>query len=101
MAPRKSVRADKRILSLTLMREYFDAIAEGTKRFEYREYKPYWTVRLQDRDYDEVHFRNGYATKAPFMRVRFKGAKKRKRNGEIVFAIALGKILELKNYKRG
>ncbi len=100
MPSRKPARPGKRVLSLTLMREYFDAIAEGTKRFEYRECKPYWTVRLEGRDYDEVHFRNGYATKSPFMRIRFKGTKKRKRNGEMVFAIALGKILELKNYKR-
>lgn len=100
MPRRKTARPGKRVLSLTLMREYFDAIAEGTKRFEYRECKPYWTVKLEGRDYDEVHFRNGYMTKAPFMRVRFKRVQKRKRNGEIVFAIALGKILELKNYKR-
>ena len=91
---------EKRVLSLTLMREYFDAIADGTKRFEYRECKPYWKVRLEGRNYDEVHFRNGYATKAPFMRVQFKSVKKLRRNGEIVFAIALGKILGLKNYKR-
>jgi hypothetical protein len=91
---------EKRVLSLTLMREYFDAIAEGTKRFEYRECKPYWSARLEGRDYDEVHFRNGYATEAPFMRVQFKGTKKRKRNGEIVYAIALGKMIEMKNYKK-
>ena len=54
--------------------------------------------RLEGRDYVEVHFRNGYATRAPFMRGRFKGTKERKRNGQIVFSIALGKILGLKNY---
>jgi hypothetical protein len=93
-------QSPKRVLSLTLVREYFDQIADGAKRFEYRECKPYWRVRLEGRDYDEIHFRNGYATKAPFMRVQFKGVKKRRRNGEIEFVIALGKILGLKNYRR-
>jgi hypothetical protein len=82
------------------MREYFDAIVDGTKKTEYREYKAYWKTRLEGRHYDEVHFRNGYGKKVPFMRVRFKGVKKIKRNGEAVFAIALGKILELKHYRR-
>lgn len=89
-----------RILSLNLMRKYFDAIVDGTKKIEYREYRPFWRARLEGRDYDEIHFRNGYAKKVPFMRVKFKGAKKIKRRGEVMFAIALGRILELKHYKR-
>jgi hypothetical protein len=68
--------ADKRILSLNLMREYFDAIADGTKKTEFREYKAYWRTRLKGREYDEIHFRNGYSAKAPFMRVQFRGARK-------------------------
>lgn len=93
-------RKEKRVLSLTLMRVYFDAIVDGTKKTEYRECKPYWKTRLEGREYDEVHFRNGYAKKAPFMRVRFKGVKKIQRSGEVIFAIALGKILELKHYRK-
>jgi len=93
-------RTGKRVLSLTLMREYFDAIVDGTKKTEFREYKPYWRVRLEERDYDEVHFRNGYSAKAPFMRVQFRGARKRKTSRGMEFAIALGKVLELKHYKR-
>lgn len=95
-----SMRPERRVLSLNLMGEYFDAIVDGTKKTEYREYKPYWKTRLEGRDYDEIHFRNGYAKKVPFMRVRFKGVKKIKRGGQAVFAIALGRILELRNYKR-
>jgi hypothetical protein len=51
--------------------------------------------------YDEIHFRNGYSAKASFMRVQFRGARKQKTIRGIEFAIALGKILEFKHYKRG
>jgi hypothetical protein len=91
---------DKRVLSLNLMREYFDAIADGTKKTEFREYKAYWRTRLEGRDYDEIHFRNGYSAKAPFMRVQFRGARKRKTTRGMEFAIAIGKIMELKYYKK-
>lgn len=95
-----SQRTEKRVLSLNLMREYFDAIADGTKKTEFREFKPYWRTRLEGREYDEIHFRNGYSAKAPFMRVEFLGARRRKTVRGVEFAIALGKILEFKHYKR-
>ncbi len=40
-------------------------IAAKTKRIEYRDQTPYWKKRLEDRHYEVIHFRNGYATKAP------------------------------------
>ncbi len=86
-------------LCLTLHREFFDAIVAGTKKTEYRENKHYWQCRLVGRTYREVHFRNGYATKAPFMRVQCKGIRKVRRNGKTKFVIRLGKILELKHYR--
>jgi len=86
-------------LCLTLHREFFDAIVAGTKKTEYRESKDYWQRRLVGRTYTEVHFRNGYATKAPFMRVQCNGIRKIRRNGKASFAIRLGKILELKYYR--
>lgn len=78
-------------LCLTLHREFFDAIAEGTKKTEYRADKEYWRRRLVGRIYQEVHFRNGYATKAPFMRVQFKGVRKVRTSEGSRFAILLGK----------
>ena len=87
------------MLCLTLHREFFDAILSGTKKTEYREDKEYWQRRLIGRTYTEVHFRNGYATNAPFMRVQYKGLRKVRRGGKIQFAIRLGKILELKHYR--
>jgi ASC-1-like (ASCH) protein len=87
------------VLCLTLHREFFDAILAGKKKTEYRENKEYWRRRLIGRTYEEVHFRNGYATNAPFMRVQCKGLRKVRRGGKIQFAIRLGKILELRHYR--
>jgi hypothetical protein len=49
------------ILHLNLHREFFSAIARKQKRIEYREQSPYWRRRLEDRKYDAILFRNGYA----------------------------------------
>lgn len=98
----KSLRTQKGLsqaLCLTLHREFFDAIVAGTKKTEYRDNKKYWRSRLVGRSYKEVHFRNGYATKAPFMRVECKGVRKIRTSEGSRFAIRLGKILELKYYR--
>lgn len=94
----------KRILPLTLKKEWFDQIAVGTKTEEYRELKDFWITRLctsagvgNFKIFDEVHFRNGYAKDAPFMRVEFKGTEIRKdlhTRGKY-FVIKLGKVLEI------
>lgn len=90
----------KRILHLTLHRRWFDAIASGRKTREYRNRTPYWHTRLNGRTYDEIHFRNGYAKDAPFMRVEWRGISVLNHDefGE-VYAIQLGQILEIKNWK--
>ena len=86
-------------LSLNLHRQYFDAIVAGTKKTEYRQNTDYWRRRLVGRKYREVHFRNGYATRAPFMRVEFLGVRQGGSSRGHDFSIRLGKILEIKNYK--
>jgi hypothetical protein len=90
-------QASRPVLHLTLHREFFDAIAEGSKKTEYRDNTPYWRSRLADREYAEIVFRNGYATRAPLMRVQLLGIRKDKPDR---FAIRLGKILETKNYRQ-
>ncbi len=84
------------VLHLALHREFFDAIAEGRKKTEYREDKAYWRARLVGREYEEIVFRNGYAPRAPLMRVQCLGIRKDKCGR---FAIRLGKILQTKNYR--
>jgi hypothetical protein len=90
-------------LTLTIFRKYFDEIAIGKKKEEYREIKPYWEVRLS-KNYDVVEFRNGYRLDPPILIVEYKGYKlKRIRHPttkvkRMVYVILLGRILEIKNY---
>lgn len=89
----------KSVLHLNLRREFFAAIAARSKRIEYREQSPYWKKRLEGRHYDVVHFRNGYATKAPEMWVEFLGLRRYGRGRRAYYAIRLGRILELQRWK--
>jgi len=66
-----------KILHLTLKKKWFDLIASGKKKMEYREYKPYWQKRLLNVDdtpkhFDIVRFKNGYGD-VPTMDVQFNG----------------------------
>ena len=108
----------KKILHLTLKRKWFDLIAIGEKTIEYREDKLYWTRRLcvfrggkfvRYKKFDEVHFRNGYRTDLPFMRVKYIATGliysstipevAHLWKGQILlYAIRLGEILEIKNW---
>lgn len=83
-----------RILYLTLHRRWFDEIASGRKTEEYREKTPYWDKRLVGREYDAIHFRNGYNRGCPWMLVEWKGLKTGTWEGKEVHAIKLGAILE-------
>ena len=87
---------EKRILHLTLHRRYFDQIAIGVKKNEYRDMTPYWTKRLLGKVYDEVHFRNGYSIDRPFMRVQWLGIQSDITNRR--FVTGLGEVLEIKNW---
>lgn len=49
-----------RTLHLTLKKQWFDEIASGKKDEEYRDAKRYWARRIEGREFDEIHFRNGY-----------------------------------------
>lgn len=100
------------ILHLTLKKKWFDMILAGEKTEEYREDKQYWRNRLLLRGevadgkfFREVHFRNGYAKDAPFMRVECLGMKPGKfkpewsDGGGEGYVIKLGAILETRNIK--
>ena len=89
-----------RVLHLNLHREFFDLIEKGLKKTEYRECTPYWRRRLEGRDYDVIRFRNGYATKAPVMDVQYVTKGFRVVGGKKEYAIRLGKVLKVQNYKR-
>jgi hypothetical protein len=93
-----------KILHLTLKKKWFDMIASGEKKEEYREVKDYWHSRLMFKEYDVVSFRNGYAKNAPKMLIEVRwieicmgvldwGAPA----NEAVYIIKLGKILSIDN----
>lgn len=58
---------ENKILYLTLKKQWFDLINSGVKTEEYRDIKPYWEKRLENKTYDIVEFRNGYQKDAPKM----------------------------------
>jgi hypothetical protein len=90
------------ILHLNLHREFFAAIAAERKRIEYRKQSSYWRERLEDRKYDAILFRNGYAKDAPEMLVEFRGLRRYGKGRTAYYAIRLGPILKIRRWpKRG
>jgi hypothetical protein len=110
-----------KVLRLTLKKKWFDMIASGEKKEEYREVKDYWMKRiagikgcgtsynftlLRDKenrclDFDYIEFKNGYSKHAPTLVVKCKGItidegkKKWGAPDYRVFIIHLGEILAL------
>ncbi len=106
----------KKILHLTLKKKWFDMIASGEKKEEYRQDKMYWKSRFVKEGYwhsqtcknfDIVRFKNGYATDARTIDVECKGISLedlvdvnpkwfgsfQEYEGCRIFIIKLGKIL--------
>ena len=100
----------KKILHLTLKKKWFDLIASGKKKVEYRLITPYWKRRLFEDvfkpisrmripiSFDEIYFRNGYNNLNPFMRVEWKSIDIDWFEGRRCYAIQLGKVLEIRNW---
>lgn len=86
-----------KVLHLTLYRKWFDEIALGQKKREFREMKPYWDSRLCGRRYEEIWFRNGYNMNAPIMRLECLGIVVNIALNR--YEIKLGKVLEIKNWR--
>ena len=100
------------ILHLTLERKWFEMIASGEKKEEYKRITAYWEKRLfsnghygQPKQYDIIRFRNGYAKNAPEVDVKWMGCwvghGEEKWGGSFLrdqYVIGLGKILSIKNY---
>lgn len=72
------MKKDFKILHLTLKKKWFNMIASGDKKEEYREMKPYWINRLAGPNddciqWDYIIFKNGYSGAAPLMSVKCEG----------------------------
>ena len=105
-AARPLDRNVRRVLHLTLKRLWFDMIASGQKREEYREIKPYWSRRLPGQDYDAVQFRNGYSAVAPAMMFELLWIDRGQGvlewgapDGQEVYILRLGDMLQAPNAK--
>ncbi len=90
-------------VGMTIKREWFAQIVDGTKRIEYREIKPYWTTRLQKVSTPfALTLRNGYSSEAPVVTVRIDrvvpsphGKAKR---GD--YELHIGKVLKVERWDR-
>ncbi len=106
-----------KVLHLTLKKKWFDMIASGEKKEEYRELKDYWCKRFCnnswytyepeilvhaiDKFYDVVIFKNGYSKTAPTVKLECKGITVGKGNknwgaeySDMYFVIKLGNIIK-------
>lgn len=61
-----------RILHLPVKGVYFFQIKSGIKEFEYRLQTDYWTKRLVDRHYDEIHIKHGYPKSGDLNRIEIR-----------------------------
>lgn len=89
------------VLHLTLKKRWFDMIATGEKKEEYREIKPYWNNLLNNKKFHAIQFRSGYSSNSPTILVELRehlgglgitewGAPE----GEVVHILRLGRILK-------
>lgn len=60
----------------------------------------FWRVRLEGKSFDSIVFRNGYEPDSPLLEVEWLGLEVGEWEGEIVYAIKLGKILRTQWLKK-
>lgn len=87
-------KESKNTLKIVIKAEWFDLIASGKKKIEYRDVTPFWTSRLYDQNnkkriYERIEFINGYNKDARRMVTKYEGFSKK--GG--VFLIRVGKIV--------
>ena len=87
------------VLTLTLKKQYFDAILSGEKTIEYRDITDYWRPRLENKEYDTILFRNGYRPDSPQMMGEYKELTIDRQSNPNRYALVLGKVLESSNLK--
>ena len=63
------------ILTLPIKKRWFDLIASGEKKEEYREIKPYYQTRF-DKPLTHIRFTNGYGNSVPSVVVELLGISK-------------------------
>ena len=91
-------------LELTLKRRWFDMVASGEKKEEYRSPSDWILSRLNGRKYSRVRFRNGYSKTSPVVVCEYLGwaighGKLEWGAGfDFVIIIKLGRVIESPNH---
>ena len=80
-----------KVLTLTINKKWFDLIKSGKKTNEWREVKPYWEARLENKKYDVVIFRNGYLKTSPTATFKLLGIGKKLRSNKMYYVLRLGR----------
>jgi len=62
-----------KILKLTLKKKWFDMIASGEKKEEYRNAGKWILSRLEGKQYDLIEFKNGYGANVPTIYAEYLG----------------------------
>ncbi len=94
----------KKILTLRTCKQWFEKLIAGEIQHKYKEMKPYRTSRLLEKDetirnYDEIHIKNGYKNDSPTVIMACDGIDVVEKNGEMMFQITLGEILNIAHYQ--
>lgn len=96
-----------KVLKLTLKKKWFDMIASGEKKEEYREIKSYWANRFLSHErylnpYFFVLFKNGYSKDAPEIMLELRSIEVGQAKPEWsenwqgdVFVLKLGEIIDV------
>lgn len=92
----------QKVLKLTLKRKWFNLVASGVKREEYRKRGAWIMSRLQGKDYGLVEFKNGYGASAPMILVEYAGWSEGTgredwgaERGESYIVIHLGRVIDV------
>ena len=65
------VKTHKKDLVLHVKKVYFDAVCDGSKKFEYREQTEYWSTRLRNNIYPGIQIHCGYPKNSDKTRIVF------------------------------
>jgi hypothetical protein len=86
-------------ITTTLARHWFTEIVERRKKIEYRETKPYWTVRLKRVETPfRLVLRNGMTPPIPVMTVRIDKIVTDRQRGE--YRLHIGRVLKVEHWDR-
>ena len=70
------MKNEVKILRLPVNTNWYKMIQSGELTFDYREIKPYWIKRLEDKEYDIVEFYHRFDKSLEPMKFKFKNIHK-------------------------